>query len=568
MMRTEMGCLRARQKCALAIALLFLVAGCGGEGDVSGSEATHADNPSSGEAWFRDVTTDAGIRFKHEALSERRFWFPEIMGSGLGFGDVDDDGYLELYLVQSGELGESSDNAQTNRMLRNRADGTFEDVTGSSGTGDQGYGMGCAFGDADEDGDLDLYVTNVGPNALFQNEGDVVFTDETEAAGVGEGRWGTSCGFLDYDADGDLDLFVVNYLNWSSDRELPCSSAYGVEDYCNPNNYNAPASDVLYRNEGGMRFTDVSEATGIARVFGNGLGLATGDFDGDGRVDIYVANDLMANQLWRGQADGTFVDDALLAGCAVALDGGVEAGMGVLAMDMENDGDLDLFMTHLREESNTFYLNEGELFIDNTAMMGLSSPSFPFTGFGVGAADFDRDGYQDLYVANGRVTFGRPLFDADDPFAEPNQLFRGVKGAGFEEVLPRGGVRPAIIGNSRGLALGDYDNDGDVDVAVLDNGGGVHLLENVLERQEHWIQIRVCTKNGRDAYGALVGVGDVKRQWRQVQAAYSYCSSNDPRVHFGLGSASGPVEVEVVWDGRKQRFGPLEIDRIHTLRME
>ena len=550
------------------ICVAALLCGCGGGEEPSGGDAGPAAL-TGGEPWFEDATDAAGVRFVHVYGRERRFWFPEIMGSGLGFGDLDGDGWLDLYLVQGGDLEDGPGASAANALLRNRADGTFEDVTEGSGAADRGYGMGCAFGDVDGDGRLDVFVSNVGPNVLLRNEGELSFEDVTAAAGVGDPRWGTSSAFLDYDTDGDLDLFVVNYLGWSKDREIPCSSSYGPQDYCNPNNYGAPAADVLYRNDGKGSFTNVSSAAGISRAFGNGLGVATGDFDGNGRPDVYVANDLMANQLWLGQPDGTFRDDALLAGCALDQNGEVEAGMGVLAMDVENDGDLDLFMTHLRAETNTFYLNEGQTFADQTASMGLSTPSYSFTGFGVGAADFDHDGRLDLYVTNGRVTFGRPLFRDDAPFAEPDQLFRGLASHGFEEVSPRAGLAGEHYNNGRGLALGDYDNDGDVDVAISNNGGEAKLLRNVRASGSGWIGVRVVTSEGRDALGALVGIGGEGegRQWRQVQAAYSYCSSNDPRVHFGLGARTGTVEVEVRWlDGTRERFGPLEAGRYHTVQ--
>jgi len=573
-----------RARCALArtLALLPLFAGCGGGGPGGEGESAPDGKPApAGAAWFVDATARAGLSFRHEIGPERRYWFPEIMGGGVGCGDVDGDGRLDVYAVQSGDLARAEGGAG-NRLFHNEGGKRFTDVTESARVGDRGYGMGCSLADADGDGRLDVFVTNVGANALYQNEGPregaaVVFAELGEAAGVAHAGWGTSSAFFDYDLDGDLDLFVVNYLNWESSREIPCSSAYATRDYCSPNNYNAPAADVLYRNEGGLRFRDVSRPGGIADTFGNGLGVVTGDFDGDGRPDVYVANDLMANQLWIGGADGTFRERALLAGCAVNRSGKAEAGMGVVALDVEGDGDLDLFLTHLREESNTFYRNGGGYrdgggpqarFVDETAPLGLSAPSFAFTGFGVAAADFDLDGFQDLYVANGRVTAGRPLHREDDPFAEPNQLFRGGPEGRFEEVLPRGGEAGSPAGNGRGVAAGDFDDDGDVDLVLLDNGGELRLLENVAERAGGWISLRLLDAAGRDALGARVAVGDGEgRRWRAVRAGEGYCSSHDPRVHFGLGSTAGAVPVEVRWmDGTTERFGPLEPGRLHHLR--
>jgi len=511
-------------------------------------------------AWFEDV--ECGLDFEHSYADERRYWMPETVGSGLAFLDVDGDGFLDLYAVQSGDL---KSGGGSNRLFRNGTEGTFEDVTEIFGVGDRGYGMGCACADYDGDGDVDLYVTNLGANVLFQNAGGS-FTDTTKSTGTGHTGWGTSTAFLDYDRDGDLDLFVTNYLNWAESREIDCSTTYSALDYCSPKNYNAPAQDVLYRNEGGTRFTDVTEAAGVV-TFGNGLGVVPGDFDNNGFVDIYVANDLMPNRLWSNQGDGTFRDDALIAGCAVNMNGVAEAGMGVVAHDFQDDGDLDLFMTHLNAQSNTFYLNEEGSFVDETIALGLSSPSLQYTGFGVGFADFDRDGRDDIFIANGRVAAGTPTFDPLDIYAEPNLLFRGLDGAGFEEVS-HCGLRKPVVGNTRGAAFGDVDNDGDIDVALLENGSRLKLLRNVYPSTGSWILIRALERSGGVAIGARVGVGEPgKERWRQIQPGYSYCSSNDPRAHFGLGAEKGTIGVRIQWaDGQMQDYGSLALNAIHSLR--
>ncbi len=541
---------------------------CGSFAAALGSScAGGADPETSGAIWFEDVAGRAGVDFQHVAARQRRFRFPEIMGAGLGFADVDDDGFLDLYCVQGGELGADLEAQPGDRLYHNRTDGTFEDVTRAAGLGDRGYGMGCAFGDCDEDGDVDLFVTNLGPDVLYQNQGDGTFADVSARAGVADPRWGTSAAFFDHENDGDLDLFVVNYVNWSEEREIHCSSAYSARDYCSPNNYNAPATAGLYRNDGDLAFTDVAERAGLTRASGNGLGVVCGDFDDDGRIDVYVANDQLPNHLWIAQEDGTFGERALIAGCAVDHDGVARAGMGVVSPDHQDDGDLDLFVTNLRSETNIFYLNDRGVFVDHTALAGLAAPSYAFTGFGVGFADFDHDGQRDLYVANGGVTIGRRFYKPGDPFAEPNQLLRGLPTDTFEEV-PHVGLASPAAENSRGLALGDYDNDGDVDVAILNNGSRVELLENVRAAKGHWLVIRALNERGRDDLGALVGIGtEPERQWRAVQTAYSYCSSSDPRVHFGLGSDARPVEVEIRWlDGTRERFGPLAADTLHTVR--
>jgi len=540
--------------CALGAALVLVVLQAASCGET-------ADGPTP---WFVESGGQRGLDFEHRRGDKQRFWFPEIMGAGVALLDHDGDGDLDVYLVQSGDLARPGEGR--NRLFLNAGDGTFSDVTEASGAGDGGYGMGVCAGDYDLDGDTDLYVTNVGRNTLLRNEGDGRFTDVTEAAGVGHAGWGTSAAFLDGDGDGDLDLFVVNYLFWSIELEVECLTATG-RDYCSPNSYAAPAADALYENLGDGTFRDVSLEAGVNAAVGNGLGVAVGDFDGDGRTDIYVANDMMPNQLWINTGGLTFRDDALLAGCAANMDGESEAGMGAVAFDHEDDGDLDLFLTHLREETNTLYVNEGGLFRDRTAPLGLAAPSLRHTGFGVALADFDQDGTRDAFVANGSVTANRPPERADDPYAEADQLFRGLPGGGFEEVLPAGGTSPTAIETGRGAAAGDLDGDGDLDLIVVDSAARVRLLENVAATGS-WIAFDVENDPGRTALGAEVVVeaaGLVRR--RRVAPAMSYCSSAPERVHVGLGAFDEPVAVRVRWpDGTEEAFGALASGALHTLR--
>jgi hypothetical protein len=542
----------------LGLATACLLAACGEPG--GGAQA------SDPEAWFADATASSGVAFTHVAGAERRWWFPEIMGSGLGLADVDADGALDLYAVQSGDLAAPGSPAGENRLFRNRGDGRFEDVTARSGAGDRGYGMGCAFGDADGDGRVDLYVTNLGPNALYRNLGSCRFEEATARAGTGDPRWGTSAAFFDPDADGDLDLFVVNYVNWARARELECTSPDGRRDYCSPKNYNAPAVDVLYQNDGDGTFRDVSAASGIARAFGNGLGLAVADFDLDGNLDVYVANDQMPNQLWLGRGDLTFADEALLRGCAVDANGRSEASMGAVAFDHGDDGDADVFLTHLDGETNTFYENRGGEFADRTDALALGNPSLASTGFGVGAHDFDQDGRLDLFVANGRVTraTGR---DGPAAFAQPNQLYRGRADGRFEELPGALLGAPGPPGASRGAAFGDWDGDGDVDLALLDNGGALQLLVNRAGARGHWLGLSILERRGLPALGARVRLAwGAEVRWRTVQSAYGYLSSSEPRVHLGLGAHAGTVDARVTWvDGEERDFGALAVDRLHVL---
>ena len=538
----------------LVASVLVLGAGCGAEEGEPG-------NP--GMPWFEDVADDAGVDFLHVRALTSRHWLPEIMSGGAAWLDYDNDGDPDLYLVQGGSLDPADGPSPGNRLYRNN-DGSFEDVTVSSGTGHTGYGMGVAVADYDRDGDLDFYVTNVGANVLYRNEGDGTFNDVSASEGVDHPGWGASSAWLDFDLDGDLDLFVTNYVNWSPGQELECSDGGYERDYCHPRHFNAPTADVLYRNDGG-RFTDVSETAGIWKARGYGLGVVPGDFDADGWPDIYVANDGMPNQLWINGGDGTFVDRALITGTAVNLSGTAEAGMGVAVADLENDGDLDIFVTHLRGETNTLYLNEGDYFEDVTATTGLAAPSVALTGFGTGFADFDNDGYLDVYVGNGRVGRGLP---AAIPFSEPNQLFRGLGGVRFEPVTPSGGTATQRIDNTRAVAFADYDLDGGVDAIVVNNGGWARLLHNVIGAKQGWLELEVRGRDGFEAIGARVEVvaGD-RVQWRTVGRASSYLTSNSAVVHIGVGNDSVIDEVIVHWpDGSTTSYGPLQGRAVYSLR--
>lgn len=529
-------------------------------------QAEPAETPTAGTPLFREVASERHLDFTHCAASERRYWFPEIMGGGVALLDFDRDGLLDVYCVQSGDLAASPmDAAGTNRLYRNTG-GQFEDVTENAGVGDRGYGMGVAVGDIDADGFQDLYVTNVGPDILYRNRGDGTFEDATIRAGLGDESWGTSAGFFDADSDGDLDLFVANYVQWSTRREVACRTNSGEDDYCSPNAYSSPSPDALYVNDGTGRFRDCSRASGIAAVTGNGLGVCFGDVNGDGRTDIYVANDLTPNRMWinRGVEDGIprFSEEGLVRGCALSLHGAAQAGMGVTFVDLQHDGAPDLFVTNLRNETNSCYLNEDGWFRDRTTSVGLGGPSLPMTGFGTGFGDFDLDGRLDLYVANGGVTKSRN--DLAHPYDQLNQVFLG-DGERFEEFLPRGGTNSPLPGNSRGCAIGDLDGDGDLDVVVVENGGPVRLLENQAP-PGHWLQLDVFERDDVMAIGAVVELRTDPGQTRTVTTASSYCTGSPARLHFGL-TGPEPLELTVRFaDGTLQAFGPLEPGRTHALR--
>ncbi|MBX3395285.1 MAG: CRTAC1 family protein [Phycisphaerae bacterium] len=531
-------------------------------------DANPSGRVSVGAPWFIDGTADAGIRFRHVRGENQRFWFPEIIAGGCGLFDYDNDGRLDAFFVQGGELDPNLPDSSRSTLYRNLGDGKFMNVTEAAGIRHLNYGMGCAIGDIDNDGDLDLYVTAIGGNTLYQNRGDGTFEDITERAGVRCGRWSTSAVFADYDGDGLLDLYVVNYVSWSPRNELHCRDSAGRREYCNPSNYNAPAVDALYHNLGGGRFEDVTQHSGIMLAFGNGLGVCHGDFNRDGRPDFYVANDGMPNQLWINLGDGRFEDQALLAGCALDSRGSAEAGMGVQAVDIDDNGDLDIFLTHLRGETNRLYLNVGGIFEDWTSASGLGASSLKYTGWGVGFHDFDHDGQLDLFIGNGAVTRPEQCDDEQDMYAEPKSLYRGIGGGRFELASPPGGTSSPLLGSSRAVAFGDVDNDGDIDILILESDRSPRLLLNVAGERGNWVMFRILEKYGRDAVGATLAVeaaGVVRR--RQVQSGYSFAAANDLRVHVGLGEAERVDRVEISWpDGSKSTHGPFSAGRQHMIR--
>jgi hypothetical protein len=411
-------------------------------------------------------------------------------------------------------------------------------------------GRGSAVGDVDGDGDLDLYVTNFGPNVLYRNNGNGTFTDVTRESGVDDPRWSSSAAFVDYDRDGDLDLYFANYIDFTITNNKECFDPTGARDYCTPTTYH-PAPSRLFRNEGGGKFVDVSARAGLGAVFGNGLGVSCADFDNDGWVDFYVANDGTANQLWRNKGDGTFEDTALMAGAAYSGDGRAEAGMGVTAADFDGDGDEDLFMTHLTGQSNTFYLGDGGgLFHDRTVQTGLGPQSFPYTGFGTGFLDYDNDGELDLLVGNGAVIKIEDRVNQGDPFPldQPNQLFHNLGGLRFEEVTAQAGPAFEVEEVTRGIAFGDVDGDGDPDALLANNAGPARLLVDRVGQERQWAGVRAIA-GGTDALGTRVEVRPAggSTRWRRVHTDGSYASANDPRGLVGLGSAERLASVRVHW---------------------
>ena len=547
-------------------ACLLTLAGCSRPTGPS-SSPDRAEEASPESVWFEDVAVQRGLVFVHDSGYRTEFLFPETACGGAALFDMDGDGDLDAYLVQAGNLLDAPKDRRGNQLFRNDGKGYFTNVTASSGTEDRGYGMGVAAGDYDNDGDNDLYVSNLDTNALLRNDGEGRFTDVAKEAGVALESYGASTAFLDYDRDGDLDLFVANYLVWSAENEQICYSNRGDRTYGGPNLY-SPAPDTLLRNEGDGTFTDISREAGLLEHFGNGLGVVCGDFNDDGWIDIYVANDMTPNQLWINQQDGTFRDIAAIAGCSVAETGAVKAGMGANAEDLDRDGDLDLLVVNLSAEPDSFFRNEGNYFVDRTPSTGLSLHSPRHTRFGAGLADFNNDGYPEFFVATGRINHDLPPIGLDT-LAEPNLLYKGGPGPRFELIQnPPGGIRPHTITTSRAAAFGDVDGDGGIDILLLNRDLQASLLHNIVANRGNWVGLRVVERHGRDALGAVlrVRIGDEILR-RDVKACYSYCSSNDPRVHIGLGKATQIDSVHVLWPtGEEEDFGPFAANQTHTLR--
>jgi hypothetical protein len=528
-------------------------------------------------AVFSERAHELGVDFVHDHGGTGEHYFPEITGAGVALLDYDNDGDLDLHLVQGGSLVErgTAGPAGCDRLYRNqlveRGELRFVEVTPRAGLRACGYGMGAATGDIDNDGWVDLYLTNFGPNQLWRNNRDGTFTDVTASAGAGDPRWSVPAVFFDYDADGWLDLFVGNYADFRLASHKTCFAQGGYRDYCGPRSYD-PEPDRLLRNRGDGTFEDVTLRARLDRAYGYALGAVAGDWNGDGRMDLYVANDGVENQLWINQGDGTFLDEALLAGCAVNGLGQPEASMGIASADFDNDGDLDLFLTHLTNETNTLYVNVGgAMFEDRTATSGLGAPSRKYTGFGTAFFDYDNDGWLDVLVANGAVNLaGVQDRTAPFPYHQANQLFRSRRDGTFEEVTAAGGPAFALSETSRGAAFGDLDNDGDVDVVVSNDGGPVRVLINEVGQDRPWLGLRlVLGEPGRDAIGAWVRVEPAGEaaQWRLVTTGGSYASASDPRLLVGLGSAAtAAATVTVRWpDGGEEEWRGLRTGRYHVL---
>ncbi|HEV3115784.1 MAG TPA: CRTAC1 family protein [Gemmataceae bacterium] len=534
----------------------------------------------SGTPWFVDVTQASGLDFLHEVGSVPldRYFMPHLIGSGVAIFDFDNDGRLDLYFIQNG----GPDSKATNRLYRQGPDGRFTDVSKGSGLDIIGHGMGVAIGDVNNDGWPDVLVTEYCGIRLFLNNGNGTFSEITKEAGLENPMWATSACFVDYDRDGWLDLVVTNYVDYDPTRK--CARGEGNRpDFCNPSNFNGTITK-LFRNLGqgslgnkkGVRFEDATLRAGLARVAGPGLGVVCADFDGDHWPDILVANDNKPNRLWINQRDGTFKEEAALRGIAYDALGQMPGNMGIGLGDVDGDGLFDVFVTHLTEENHTLWQQGPQgFFQDRTGRNGLADARWHGTGFGVVMADFDHDGAVDIALVNGRVSQSltspaRAGTGFWAPYAERNQMFANTGNGKFRDISPENEPFCAPRAVWRGLACGDLDGDGAIDLVATCIAGAPRIFRNAAPRRGHWLLVRVIDPGlgGRDAYGAEVTVEAGGKRWKRwANPGSSYLSSNDPRLHFGLGAVERVDRIQVLWpDGRAETFSGPSADRAIVLK--
>jgi hypothetical protein len=524
---------------------------------------------------FVDITSASGIRFNYLSSHTPKHYLPETMGTGVALFDYDNDGRLDIFLVNGAPLQDPTPKGSIpqktgpnywNRLYHQKPDGTFEDVTEKAGLQGSGYGMGVAVGDYDNDGFEDLYVTAYGGNKLYHNNGDGTFTDVTEKAGVAGSGWSTSAAWVDLDSDGLLDLVVLRYLQWDFDDIWCGEHKEGYRAYCHPDLFQ-PIAPLVYHNDGNGHFTEVSQKIGLSKP-GKGLGIALADYDRDGHIDLFVANDSMVEFLYRNKGDGTFEEVGLLSEVAVDGDGRTYAGMGVDFADYNNDGWPDLVVTDLANQRYALYLNSHDsTFSYASFTSGVARATMTHSGWGVHFLDYDNDGWKDLLIAQGHDLDTVELSYPNLHYREPMLLLRNT-GKEFVDVSTASGAVFSQPWLSRGMAIGDIDNDGRLDAVVTTNDGPIHILHNETPTQNHWLLVKlVGHKSNRDAIGAEVKLVTAKGpQFATVSTAGSYLSSSDKRVHFGLGSESAAQSIEIRWpSGITQTLKNIHADQILTV---
>jgi hypothetical protein len=537
--------------------------------------ATGPQNPDKNKQaspHFSDVTADLGVHFRYRSSHTSRKYLLETMGGGVALFDYDNDGRLDIFLVNGAPITDpmakdaipqKTGPEYWNRLYHQKPDGTFEDVTEKAGLSGVGYGMGVAVGDYDNDGFDDLYVTAYGGNRLYHNNGDGTFSDVTVQASVAGSGWSTSAAWVDLDNDGRLDLIVLRYLTWDFSDVFCGENKVGYRAYCHPDLFR-PVSPLVYHNDGNGHFTEVAEKLGFSKP-AKGLGIAIADYDRDGRVDVFIANDSIPEFLYHNKGNGTFEEGGLTAGVAVDADGHTFAGMGVDFEDYNNDGLPDLIVTDLGNQMYALYLNNGDgSFTYATQSSGLGRITRFHSGWGLRFMDYDNDGWKDLLIAQGHVLDTIELTSPQLHYREPMALLRNT-GQGFEDVSAKAGdvfQKPWV---GRGLALGDLNNDGRLDVVTTTNDGTLHVLYNQTATQNHWLVLAlVGSKSNRDAIGAEVKIITSKgEQVRRVTTSGSYLSSSDKRLHFGLGTETIIPTLEIRWpSGTIQKLTNIKVDQL------
>ncbi len=518
------------------------------------------------ELIFSSVTKIAQIDFVHSDGRSQQRLFNEFVGAGVAFFDYDNDGDLDLYLPNGARQTPAARTTISNQMYQNRGDGTFRNMTSYTNLGHDGYGVGCAVGDYDNDGFTDLYLTNFGADVLYKNQGDGSFKNVTQFAKIDNSSWGTSCALTDIDSDGYLDLYVTNYADYEVPLDRQCINRQ-IHVYCGPHAY-APAPDKLFVNNRDGTFSDQTEQRGIFQSGScHGLGLAVADYDNDGDSDLYLANDQDPNFLFQNRGDGNFDEVALLAGVAYNDMGKEEAGMGTAFGDYDNDGRLDLTVSNFQTETNTIYHNEGNnFFMDLTIITGIAEQTYNYLGWGIKFFDYDNDGWQDIFVVNGHVMDNINQLEPNITYPQKNLLFRNTQNGEFELVKGTGGLNIKKV--SRSAAFGDYDNDGDIDILVTNWNQSPDLLRNEVGNRNHWVRFKTVGKrSNRSGIGAKIKiVTDNLTQYQEVRSDGSYLAANDLRVHFGLGSATVIKKLEIRWpSGQIDQHQNLSVNQEYVL---